>query len=78
MRRSVAGAFLTLKDGAMKACSFRDPPNERSDEALDDFDTTLIGKSRDRVNLPMFNLVTEQLLGKKPSDSPSNGDQAKS
>lgn len=53
-RRSVAGAFLSLKDDAMRACSLRSPPDGKSAELLRSFDTDLAEKSKHRSFERMF------------------------
>lgn len=60
-RRNMAGAFMGLKDSAMKACSLRDPYDVSSDRLLQKFDQDLLEKSSNREWFPMFDLVTNEV-----------------
>jgi hypothetical protein len=59
MRRSIGGAFLSLRDEAVVACDYRDPPDEESVRVhLDEKDKArLDGGEPERV--PLFSLPTE-------------------
>lgn len=57
MRRSVGGAFLSLRDEAVYACDYRDPPDEASVEKhLDGPDQKKLSDRPDLVKLPLFGL----------------------
>jgi hypothetical protein len=64
VRRTVAGAFLSLSDEAMRACSMREPFDLSGAELLTEFDAALEGKSRLRTYHPMF----KQDEPKKPAE----------
>ncbi len=55
MRRSVGGAFLSLRDEAVYACDYRDPPDMRSvKKYLDDKDNAKLKNRPDLTLVPMF------------------------
>ncbi len=66
LRRSVAGAFMSLTEREMKACSARDPFDLESDEKLAYFDRTLAAKSRNRTYHKMFNVKEDRESDDKP------------
>lgn len=66
LRRSVAGAFMSLTEREMKACSARDPFDLESDEKLAYFDRTLATKSRNRTYHKMFNVKEDRESEDKP------------
>lgn len=73
-KRNVSGAFFGLSNKAMRACSAREPFDEANDARLRKFDSDLIDKSRDRVELPLFNLLSRELgLSPAPAGAPSGG-----
>jgi hypothetical protein len=65
-RRSVAGAFMSLTEREMKACSMRDPFDLVSGEKLIHFDRTLAEKSRHRTQHSMFNIKEDLESEDKP------------
>jgi len=55
IRRSVGGAFLTLRDEAVYACDYRDPPDPKSAEKhLDSKDRAKLKDRPDLVLVPAF------------------------
>jgi len=57
MRRSVGGAFLSLRDEAVYACDYRDPPDETSvRKHLDGPDEKKLSDRPDLVKVPLFGL----------------------
>lgn len=68
-RRSVAGAFLSLTEQEMKACSLRDPYDAESAELLTYFDRTLAEKSRNRSYHKMFNVKEDRESEDKPLEA---------
>lgn len=59
VRRTTAGAFLELTDDSMRACSMRDPVDEKSVALLGRFDDRKMELSRHRVLLPLFNVTAQ-------------------
>lgn len=53
-RRSTEGAFMSVSDRGVWACSMRSPRDLTSEAALDDFDRKKIVEGKDRVYLPLF------------------------
>jgi len=54
-RRSVGGAFLSLRDEAVYACDYRDPPDaETSKVHIDEPDAKHLRSSAHKVKLPLF------------------------
>lgn len=68
-RRSVAGAFLSLTERELKACSLRDPYDAASDELLKYFDRTLAEKSRNRTYHKMFNVKEDRESADAPLEA---------
>lgn len=59
-RRSVGGAFMSLKDQAVFACDHRDPPDERTRRIhLDGFDERRLREKAHATNIPLFGLPGE-------------------
>lgn len=57
IRRSVGGAFLSLRDEAVYACDYRDPPDlESSKKHLDQTDSKRLRSNAHEVHLPLFNI----------------------
>jgi len=55
IRRSVGGAFLSLRDEAVYACDYRDPPDAKSAEKyMDAKDRAKLKDRPDLVLVPMF------------------------
>lgn len=68
-RRSVAGAFLGLKDAALKACSLRDPYDQQTSDILTQFDAELEAKAKKRTLHPMFlDKVSDEIFGTEKKD----------
>lgn len=54
-RRSVGGAFMSLRDEAIFACDYRSPPDPRSvAQFIDDLDTKRLRGDAHRHHLPIF------------------------
>lgn len=69
-RRSVGGAFMSLRDCAVYACDLRYPPDPRSTERfLDAPDRKRLVSQAHLVRVPLFNL--------KPDTDPSERDPSK-
>ena len=64
MRRSVGGAFMSIRDEAVYACDYRSPPSAASSRMLDELDEKILENSRTRQLVPLFNL-TAKLPAKK-------------
>lgn len=61
MRRSVGGAFLSLRDEAVYACDYRDPPDETSvRKHLDEPDEKKLSDRPDLVKVPLFGLEGDE------------------
>jgi hypothetical protein len=68
MRRSVGGAFLSLRDEAVYACDYRDPPDEASvRKHLDEPDERKLVDKPHLTRLPLFGLDGDVL--KEPEDT---------
>lgn len=52
-RRTTEGAFMSVADSGMFACSMRSPRDLESERRLDDFDQKKIAQGRERVFLPI-------------------------
>jgi len=61
MRRSVGGAFMSLRDEAVFACDYRDPPTLASKALADSLDADILRKSAERQMVSLFN------ISKKPT-----------
>jgi hypothetical protein len=62
-RRSVGGAFMSLRDEAVYACDYRDPPDPRSTERfLDGPDRVHVRSHAHRRMVPMFGLEGETTM----------------
>jgi hypothetical protein len=59
MRRSVGGAFMSLRDEAVYACDYRNPPTLASSKLLDETDESILQKSANRTLVPLFNLTAK-------------------
>jgi hypothetical protein len=59
MRRSVGGAFMSLRDEAVYACDYRNPPSLASSKLLDETDASILQKSANRTLVPLFNLTAK-------------------
>jgi len=65
MRRSVGGAFLSLRDQAIYACDYRDPPDMKTvEEHLDSFDRRRVADRPDKTMVPLFGLAGEEVRTK--------------
>jgi len=57
-RRSVGGAFMGLRDEAIYACDYREPPHPESvRKYLDDPDRVHLGSDAYKRHLPMFGIT---------------------
>jgi hypothetical protein len=57
MRRSVGGAFMSLKDQSIYACDYRDPPDQKTvAEHLDSFDRKRVVERPDKTFVPLFGM----------------------
>ena len=64
-RRSIGGAFMSLKDQAVYACDHRDPPDEPSTRIhLDAFDERRLKEQGHKTLIPMFGLAGEDVKAK--------------
>ena len=59
-RRSVGGAFMSLRDEAVYACDYRDPPAPESARILDAADANILKRSAERTLVPLFNLTSKK------------------
>lgn len=57
LRRTLTGAFLSLTNEAVKACSMRDPYDAPTADTIDRANAEKIAESRHRVYLPLFNVT---------------------
>jgi hypothetical protein len=56
-RRSVGGAYMTLRDEAMYACDYRNPPDPATIERhIDEYDRQRLDGKRHLELVPLFNL----------------------
>lgn len=67
VRRTVAGAFMELTDHAIRACNVRDPLDVPGLELMTDFDLVQLGRSKERVLLPLF----QATANKNPASPPA-------
>lgn len=63
IRRSVGGAFLSLRDQAIYACDYRDPPEPKSVRVhLDAFDEKRLAEKGHTKLVPLFGLGGDDLV----------------
>ncbi|NIR32906.1 MAG: hypothetical protein GWN84_27150, partial [Gammaproteobacteria bacterium] len=62
-RRNVAGAFMELQDGEMKACSLREPYDVETGALLRRYDEHMLEKSTNREFYPLFQQAAQSVLG---------------
>lgn len=55
-RRSIGGAFMSLRDEAVFACEYREPRSPEHDKKLDTLDEKILKKSDERTMVPLFNI----------------------
>ena len=53
------GEFLSLRDGAMYACTLRSPPHFESELALEEFDRKLMTEGAEKVEMTAFDVDAE-------------------
>ena len=71
-RRSVGGAFLSLRDQAVYACDYRVPPDPESvAKHLDSFDRRRLAEEPHKHLIPMFGLGGDDLV--RPDDEDGDG-----
>lgn len=58
-RRSVGGAYMSIRDEAVYACDYRSPPSKQSAELLAKTDESILQKSANRTLVPLFNLTAK-------------------
>lgn len=69
IRRSVGGAFMSLRDEAMYACDYRDPPDLGSVEKyLDAPDRKKLNERPDLVLVPLFGTDGDTVVVKKENE----------
>lgn len=54
IRRSIGGAFMSVRDEAVYACDYRDPPHSESIKKLDERDNDRLRSNAHKVMLPLF------------------------
>jgi hypothetical protein len=68
-RRSIGGAFMSLRDQAIYACDHRDPPDEASRALhLDAFDEKRLREQGHKTKIPLFGMPGEDVTADESAD----------